>query len=219
MTQVVRMLIANALTAEFRAFEEALQSCPAKRFAERPSYGHTAAWHALHVMDWTRCMIQPGLNGVNPDLTYSFLGFENQPWAQAATGPTLAQEQDGKDVILVAVQNTFAEALAAIRDAPDERFSSDAVWKAINKPRPVLESLMYHVTHTAYHRGQTRQVINQVNSLALRLADPSRPKFGNSWLQTRRRQGSPINISGGPTVEQTIREDRGHLSYRFGKIP
>ena len=154
-----------------------MQSCPAKCFAERPSYGHTVAWHALHVMDWTRCMIQPGLNGADPAMTYSYLGFEDQPWAQAVTGPTLAQEQDGKEVILAAVQNTFAEALAAIQGAPDERFGPDAVWQAIKKPRPVAESLMYHVTHTAYHRGQVRQAINQVDALAFQMKTPKYTAF------------------------------------------
>lgn len=202
MTQAIRMLISNALSAEFRAFEELLQSCPAEQVAERPSYGHTVAWHALHIMDWTRCMIQPGLNGVNPALTYGHLGVEDQPWAQAVTGPTLAQEQDRKEVILAAVQMTFAQALAAIQSAPDERFSSDAVWGAIKKPRPVLESLMYHATHTAYHRGQARQVINEVDALTLQMKSPKKFIFSgrNSRLKTK----------GGPSGAEVSCEGRDH---------
>ena len=200
MTQAVRVLVTDALAAEFQAFEALLQICPAEYFAERPSYGHTVAWHALHVMDWTRCMIQPGLGDINPALTYGYLGFENEPWAQAVTGPTLAQEQDGKDAILNALQSTFSEALAALRGAPDERFSSDAVWTAIKKPRPVVGSLMYHVTHMAYHRGQVRQVVNEVNSLALRMKTPK--KFIYSG------RGSRIKIEGGPSITEIVSEGR-----------
>ncbi|WP_293910935.1 DinB family protein [Deinococcus sp.] len=154
----VRSLVTAALAAEFRAFGDVLSGCPAEHFNTPPRSGHTAAWHALHVMDWTRAMIQPGLLGADPELTYGYLGFEDQPWAQAVSGPTLAREQDSKDVILEAVQGVLTDALEAIQAAPDGRFTSEAMWGALKKPRPVLESLLYHATHTAYHRGQVRQL-------------------------------------------------------------
>ena len=200
MTQAVRELVVAALATEFQAFEASLQSCPAEGFAERPSYGHTVAWHALHVMDWTRCMIQPGLTGVNPALTYGYLGFESEPWAQAVSGPTLASEKDNKDIILAAVQYTFAEALTALHGAPDERFDSDAIWTAIKKPRPVLESLMYHVAHTAYHRGQVRQVINQVDAPAFQMKTPEKFLYNG--------RGSRIRIEGGLSTAEIISEGR-----------
>jgi DinB superfamily len=155
---VSRSLLTDALSAEFQAFGDVLSGCPAAQFNTPPQHGHSASWHALHIMDWTRATIQPGLKGANPELTYGYLGFEDQPWAQAVTGPTLAQESDSKDVILNVVRGVLADALEALRTAPDERFSTEAMWDALNKPRPVLGSLMYHLTHTAYHRGQIRQL-------------------------------------------------------------
>lgn len=205
-----RALILYSLKAEFQAFQEVLRECPEKMFGQRPSWGHSAAWHALHVMDWTRCIIQPGLLGVNPALTYGYLGFEQEDWARAVTGPTLAQEQDGKEAVLAVVQAVFEQALEDILNAPAERFSPQATFEAIKKPRPVLESLLYHATHMAYHRGQARQVINEVNSLTLRLNDPNRPKFGDSWRKREAEGYRPLIIEGGPSVEQIIREGRGH---------
>jgi uncharacterized damage-inducible protein DinB len=155
---VSRSLLTDALSAEFQAFGDVLSGCPAAQFNTPPQHGHSASWHALHVMDWTRAIIQPGLKGANPELTYGYLGFEDQPWAQAVTGPTLAQESDSKDVIPEAVRGVFEAALDAIRQAPEERFSNSAIFDALKKPRPVLESLLYHATHTAYHRGQIRQL-------------------------------------------------------------
>ncbi|CAM3320638.1 DinB family protein [Deinococcus saxicola] len=170
-----RALILYSLDTEFQAFQAVLRECPEKMFGQRPSWGHSVAWHALHIMDWTRCIIQPGLLGINPALTYGYLGFEQEIWAKAVTGPTLAQEQDGKQPILAAVEDVFEQALKDIRHAPAERFSSQAMFAAIKKPRPVLESLLYHVTHTAYHRGQvilSRRLETTINS----------PQYGKSTL-------------------------------------
>lgn len=159
MTQAVQLLLIDTLEAEFRAFLEQLEACPAALLSRQPWQGHSVAWHALHVMDWTRCVIQPGLQGVNPVLTYSYLGFEQQTWARAVYGPTLAYEQDSKEKIVSALRGVFfGEALEAVRQAPHERFSPEASWTTLKQPRPVLAGLTYHIRHVAYHRGQMQQV-------------------------------------------------------------
>lgn len=158
----VRFLIVDTLNAEFKAFLEVLDECPQERFSVQPRLGHSVAWHALHIMDWTRCVIQPGLSGVNSAFTYGYLGFEDVAWAQAVTGPTLAHEQDDKDVVMAAVESVLQGAVKAVQTAPRERFTEDAVFAALNRPRPVLESLMYHTRHTAYHRGQLALVLKEL---------------------------------------------------------
>lgn len=158
MTNAVQSLIATTMQAEFETFLAQLEACPAEMFSAQPTQGHSAAWHALHIMDWTRCMIQPGLNGVNPSLTYGYLGFEQAPWALAVYGPTLAHEQDGKEKILGALDNTFLESLNAVRTAPAKRFTTSALWTTLKQPKSVLDGLMYHIRHVAYHRGQVRLV-------------------------------------------------------------
>lgn len=154
----IRSLIAKTMQREFDAFLEQLEACPADVFNNQPARGHSVAWHALHIMDWTRCMIQPGLNGLNPALKYGYLGFEQEAWAQAVYGPTLAHEQDSKEEILAALNGVFSDSLNAMLTAPAERYTEIAMFNAIKKPRPVLESLIYHIRHTAYHRGQVQMV-------------------------------------------------------------
>ena len=73
----VRSLVMSTLAAEFQAFGDALSGCPANDFNIPPYYGHTVSWHAPHIMDWTRAIIQPGLRGADPTLTYGYLGFED----------------------------------------------------------------------------------------------------------------------------------------------
>lgn len=164
MTQAVQSFIASGLEAEFRAFLEQLEACATEQFSTQPAQGHSVAWHALHVMDWTRCVIQPGLQGVNPALAYGYLGFEQEAWVQAVYGPTLAHEQDSKEKILAALRSVFEEALSAVRTAPAERFSTTALWTTLKQPRPVLDGLTYHLRHAAYHRGQVQMVLAGLRS-------------------------------------------------------
>ena len=162
MSDEIRRLIGHSLKGEFEAFQEALDQCPERLLSQSPASGHSVAWHALHIMDWTRCMIQPGLLGVNPALRYGHLGFETEAWARAVTGPTLAHEQGNADEIKVAVRITFEVALETIWHAPQERFAAEAMWTTLKRPRPVVDGLLYHLIHTAYHRGQIRQVVNEL---------------------------------------------------------
>lgn len=155
----VRALIVQTMQGEFEAFLEQLEKCPAELFNVKPSVGHSVAWHALHIMDWTRCMIHWDLKGVNPALTYAYLGFEQEPWVQKVYGPTLAQEQDSKEKIISKLSDVvFDEAIDALNHAPQERFKPEAMWTTLKQPRPVLSSLTYHIRHVAYHRGQVQQV-------------------------------------------------------------
>lgn len=201
MSDTIRQLLLSAMSADFEAFQDVLQACPPEKWSESPRPGHSVAWHALHIMDWTRCVIQPGLMGVNPALTYGYLGFEKEAWAQAVTGPTQATEHDDSATISTALQSVLQEALEAVRTAPAERLTEHAMFSAVKKPRPVLESLLYHVRHTAYHRGQARQVINQVNALAINLANPRTFHYSG--------QGKRVNIEGGLSAADIIAEGRG----------
>ncbi|BDP43161.1 hypothetical protein DAETH_31300 [Deinococcus aetherius] len=158
----VQSLLARTLKAEFVALMELLDAYPAELLGKQPQHGHSAAWHALHIMDWTRCVIQPGLQGVNPALTYGYLGFEDADWTRAVTGPTLVEEHDAPEHILKSVRQVFDEALKSVRTAPEDRFEPDALWTTLKRPRPVLDGLTYHLRHTAYHRGQVTLVLKEL---------------------------------------------------------
>lgn len=163
MPSPVSSLLAGALDTEFGAFMGALRGIPAAVFSAAPAHSHSAAWHALQVMDWTRGMIQPGLEGVNPALAYGHLGFEDTDWARRVTGPTLAAEHDPKDQILAALAQVFTEACHAVHTAPAQPFAPEALWTTLKRPRPVLDGLTYHLRHTAYHRGQVALVLKELS--------------------------------------------------------
>jgi len=162
-----RALITDLLDAEFTAFMAALNAFPAERFgtvprAGHPAAGHSAAWHALHVMDWTRATIQPGLNGPDTAHTFGHLGFEDRDWARAVTGPSLAHERDAQHTVLHALQTVLHTALSDLQAAPDERFGPTATFRMFGKTRHVVDSVTYHLRHTAYHRGQLALVLKEL---------------------------------------------------------
>lgn len=157
----LRDFLVGALDAEFTAFLTALDRVPAAQFSSPTHHGHSAAWHALHITDWTRATIRPGLINPAPALTYGYLGFETEAWAQAVIGPTAAHEDDPKDTVLLAVSSVLREAVPTIRAAPAERFTPDAGFQVLHKTRSVRGSLTYHLRHTAYHRGQVAHLLKE----------------------------------------------------------
>lgn len=161
MDSELRDFLAGALDAEFTAFLAALDRVPAAQFSQPSAHGHGAAWHALHITDWTRATIRPGLGDPPPALTYGHLGSEAEAWAQAVTGPTVAHETDPRDTVLAAVAAVFREAVQAVRDAPPQRFIPDAGFQVLHKTRSVRGSLTYHLRHTAYHRGQVAHLLKE----------------------------------------------------------
>lgn len=162
MDSELRDFLAGALDTEFSAFLEALDRVPAAQFSRRCAHGHSAAWHALHITDWTRATIRPGLGDPAPTLTYGSLGSEAKAWAQAVTGPTVAHESDPRDAVRAAVAATLREAVQTVRDAPPERFDPAATLQVLHKTRSVRGSLTYHLRHTAYHRGQLAHLLKEL---------------------------------------------------------
>ncbi|KQR15711.1 DinB family protein [Deinococcus sp. Leaf326] len=158
---VLRDFLADALDAEFTVFLAALDRVPAAQFSQPAYTAHSAAWHALHIADWTRATIRPGLSDAAPALTYGYLGSEAEAWAQAVTGPIVAHETDPRDTVPTAVAAVFRGAVRAVRDAPPERFDPDATFQVLHRLRPVRGSLSSHLRHTAYHRGQVTHILKE----------------------------------------------------------
>lgn len=161
MDSELRDFLAGALDAEFTAFLASLHRVPAAQFSQPSAHGHSAAWHALHITDWTRATIRPGLGDPPPALTYNHLGSEAEAWAQAVTGPTIAHEDDPKDTVLLAVSAVLREAVSTVRAAPAQRFTPAATLQVLHKTRSVRGSLTYHLRHTAYHRGQVAHLLKE----------------------------------------------------------
>ncbi|WP_221090310.1 DinB family protein [Deinococcus aquaedulcis] len=163
MEEARRALMTQLLAAECSAFLAALRACPAALFHGQPRTGHSAAWHALHVMDWTRATVQAGLGDIDPQRTYGYLGLEDRDWIKAVTGPTRATAQDSAPTIIGAVADVFAGAQDALHTAPADRLTPKATFMALGKQRGVLDSLSYHVRHIAYHRGQIALVVRELS--------------------------------------------------------
>ncbi|AFZ66295.1 DinB family protein [Deinococcus peraridilitoris] len=163
--EATRQLLWRALSQEFAAFQDVAQTCSPAAFHRQPDQGHSIAWHVLHIVDWSRCVVQPGLNGVNPALRYAYLGFEDAEFTKSVFGPSVACITDPQDVIVNALNTVSTDTLRFIEEAPAERFSPHATWPTLTRPRAVIDGLLYHVRHTAYHRGQMQFALKHSGSL------------------------------------------------------
>ncbi|MBB6097357.1 putative damage-inducible protein DinB [Deinobacterium chartae] len=159
----VQDFLLEAFRSEYTAFRKALEGVPAELFAAEPTLGgHSPAWHALHIADWTRLFITPGLGDAPEGQTYAYLGWENSEFAQKLLGPSPAAEHDGKDAILAALDTQVAQALTTLEAADTQRFAREASARYPMGPRAVLAGLSTQLRHIAYHRGQVRQTLLQL---------------------------------------------------------
>jgi|GEM_PF-3153235 len=151
----LREFLRQQYEAEFKAFTKALEGVRDEDFARAPADGgHSAAWHALHIAEWTRLLV---LEDFTP--TYAHLGWEGQAFTKQLAGPTRVHETSGRTAILVEVQAVFTQTLMALGALTD-----DALAGVIRSPlgeRERLGTLGTQVRHIAYHRGQVKLVTVQ----------------------------------------------------------
>ncbi|AFZ66294.1 DinB family protein [Deinococcus peraridilitoris] len=146
---------------ETKAFVSALEAVPEDLFAHAPQGGgHSVAWHALHIAEWTRVLVLQDFTA-----SYGHLGWEDKEWTQKLQGPTRVTEQGGKTAVLVEVQAVFAEALRELRSLSDGALAGSAVTPF--GERPLLPSLGGQLRHTAYHRGQIKLTALQLGKSRL----------------------------------------------------
>lgn len=155
--------LAELFEAEGKAFVAALGRVPEDRFsAEPPAGGHSAAWHALHIADWHRLFLSPGLAGVSPDERFAYLGWEDKDFAKAVLGPADVNEADPRERVLAHLEAALAAGLGNLRSAGAERFAPGVTVPTPMGARAVLGGLSTQVRHVAYHRGQVSLVALQL---------------------------------------------------------
>lgn len=156
MTGNLRDVLAENLSAEGDAYLGALEAVPEDLFGVTPPVGgHSPAWHALHIQDWTRLLLSD-LGGTPASGPFAYLGWEDAEWARQLSGPAELGEADGQAAILAALRATFERAVHDTRQRAAEDFTPDARLRTPRGERPLIPTLLAAARHIAYHRGQVK---------------------------------------------------------------
>ncbi len=156
-----KTVLLEQLKNHSQAFLKGLEGVPDELFSlEPPAGGHSVAWHALHIADWQRIMIPPGLESVDPDARFAYLGWEDRDWSKAVLGPSPAAHTDPKARILEYLSLEFERGQTDILNASDAQLQA-----RITTPmgeRAIQTMLTGQVRHIAYHWGQAMLVRSQL---------------------------------------------------------
>jgi uncharacterized damage-inducible protein DinB len=159
-------LLIDQLTNIGKAFLKGLDGVPDELFSLEPSAGgHSVAWHALHVADWQRIMISPGLEGVKPETTFGYLGWEDRDWTKAVLGASPAAHTDPKARILEYVTSEIERGPRDILNATDEQLQAKIMTPM--GERAVWTMLTGQGRHIAYHWGQAMMTSSQLSRSSL----------------------------------------------------
>ena len=152
---------ANQLENHAKSFLKCLNETPEEHFhSDPPAGGHSVAWHALHTADWNRVLVSPKLEGVKPETRFSYLGWEDKPWAQAVTGIGPASLSDSKAKILEFVSAEFERGVQDIRSANAAQLEQKV--PTPTGEREVMSMVVGQIRHMAYHWGQAKMVAMQL---------------------------------------------------------
>jgi hypothetical protein len=159
-------LLIDQLTNISKAFLKGLDGVPDELFnLEPPAGGHSVAWHALHIADWQRIMVSPGLEGVKPGVTFGYLGWEDRDWSKAALGASPAAHTDPKAQILEYVTFELERGPHDILNATDAQLHAKVITPM--GERSVWTMLTGQGRHIAYHWGQAMMTSSQLSKASL----------------------------------------------------
>ncbi|WP_198170495.1 DinB family protein [Deinococcus arboris] len=150
----IKAFLLQQFETEHQAFVQALKGIPEEQFSRAsPCGGHSAAWMALHILDWTRLYL-PEEQGGGPKATYAYLGWENEPWTQALKGEAAMSEATSQETILAALEAALAQAREGYARIPEQGFAPEYQIQTPFGERVLSDSLARQLRHIAYHRGQ-----------------------------------------------------------------
>ena len=148
-------LIAEQMTRVNKMFLKGLEEfSETKFFTDLPSGGHSAAWHALHIADWTQILVPAGLDSTPSSLRLGHLGWEDAAWIADATGPSPVNLTDTKNVILEYLQRELERGVETVKSG-----AADRLEVRISTPmgeRVVRTLLLTQMGHVPYHTGRSR---------------------------------------------------------------
>ena len=161
-----KTLLADQLQIHIKAFLKGLTDTPEELFAiTPPAGGHSVAWHALHIADWQRILVSPGLMGVKPDEKFSYLGWEESDFAKSVLGASPASESDPKDRVLEYVRSELERGVQDIMAANDDQLHAKV--QTPMGERVVLSMIQTQIRHIPYHWGQAMMTKLQLSRAKL----------------------------------------------------
>ena len=156
-----KTVLLEQLKNHAQAFLKGLEGVPDELFGlEPPAGGHSVAWHALHIGDWQRILVPPGLESVDPNERFAYLGWEDRDWSKAVLGESPAALTDPKVRILEYVGLELERGQADILNVSDAQLQA-----RVSTPmgeRVVWTMVTGQVRHIAYHWGQAMLVKSQL---------------------------------------------------------
>ena len=148
-------LIAEQLSRAAKTYLKSLQEFPeAQFFSDLPAGGHSAAWHALHVADWTRILVPTKLESTDLSLRFAYLGWEDAEFSAKVNGSSPANLDDGKTAILEYLQSELERSVKDVQDANGAQL--EAKITVPTGERVVRALLLTQVGHVPYHYGQVK---------------------------------------------------------------
>ena len=154
-------LIAEQMTRVNKMFLKGLEEfSDATFFTDLPSGGHSAAWHALHIADWTQILVPADFQSIPQGLRLGHLGWEDAAWIAGATGPSPVSVESSKPEILEYLRHQLERGVETVKSA-----SADRLEVKISTPmgeRIVRNLLLTQVGHVPYHYGQVKMNAKQL---------------------------------------------------------
>ena len=148
-------LIAEQLSRSAKIFLKSLEEFPeAHFFSDLPAGGHSVAWHALHIADWTRILVPAKLESTDSSLRFSYLGWEDAEFSAKVKGSSPTNLDDGKAAILEYLKSELERGVQEVQGANPGQLEAKIVVPM--GERVVRALLLTQVGHVPYHYGQVK---------------------------------------------------------------
>jgi uncharacterized damage-inducible protein DinB len=150
-----KTLLVEQMTRGAKVFLKALEDFPEEKFhADLASGGHSVAWHALHIADWTQILVPAHLRDVDSKLRFMYLGWEEADFAKSVYEIGFLTAQSRKSEIIYHVKTQLERAALDLLEA-DAALLERTVQTPMGE-RKLLAIIMTHVAHVPYHYGQVK---------------------------------------------------------------
>lgn len=154
-------LIAEQLHRVNKMFVKSLEEFPQSTFfTDLPSGGHSAAWHALHIADWTQILVPANFDSIPQGLRLGHLGWEDTAWIAAATGPSPVNLTDTKAAILEYLRRELERGVETVKAGAADRLEARIITPM--GERVVRNLLLTQIGHVPYHYGQIKMNSKQL---------------------------------------------------------
>ncbi len=150
-----KTVLVEQMTRATKVFLKTLEEFPEEKFhTDLPSGGNSAAWHALHLADWSQILVPAKLEHVDSSLKFAYLGWEEADFAKAVYGLGAVTVKSSKAEIIAHTKQMLERAAADLA-AADAALLENSVQTPMGE-RKLLAIIITHVAHVPYHYGQVK---------------------------------------------------------------